>query len=163
MWLHIRRKDISKCGSINMDHVTNIIMTRKGDGHYEVMLPMANMTQMQIISDNYLNDYKIERWRNSFMGGTSKMFVVDLSCDIGSCKRYIVVDFGGDVCDTFDNLPESLNYAGKQMREYVEYRIERNDLDCVSAGWLCDPESGEMFSHFVIDKQTGERHFPKIN
>ena len=162
MWLHIKRKDISKCGSINMDHVTNVITAKKGDGHYEVMLPMVNMTQMQIISDNYLNDYKIERWRHAFMSGSPGTSVIDLSCDIGSYKRYLVVDSDGYICDTFENLPESLNYAEKQMRECIEYYTERNDFDHISAGWVRDPESGGTFSHLVLDKQTGEKHFPKI-
>ena len=159
MWLHIKKENLADCKSINMDHVTNVIFTK--NEHYCLLFPMANICQLSVESNGYLNDYRIERWIGLFQTGniSQRDSVLGLTDDERNTNdRYLVVSYNGCMKGSSKTLEKALEIAVTFAKDAVEYYSSHE----IASSWLYDDKTKKPYSHFVLDKQTGEKHFPKI-
>lgn len=144
--------------NINMDHATNIILNKKSDGHYEMLFPMANMSQMRVNSDSYTDDYRIMRWFCFFTNGKidGRDSVIDLADgETADNARYVVMSHDGRVKYSAETLDDAKAVTTSLAKEFLT-------APEITSNWVQDGKTGRKYSHFTLDTQTGERHFPEL-
>jgi len=157
MWLHLKRENQLERKSINMDHVSNVIFMKKE--HCTLLFQFQNISQISIKSDNYLNDYRIERWFKLFQTGNISQHdsILELTNDKNNTNdRYFVIDYIGSVKSSSESLDSELSVAESLAKDDEEFYYDHE----TSAYWVYDEKTNKRYSHFVLDKITGEKHFP---